>query len=225
MGILIAIFLAVLVICAAFWSYEKVRTSKLQKVADKLGMEFYKKGTPSRYFDKLGSRGIYQENHSKRAKNVMRKRLEDGAFLTLLDYSFSAQITITKSRRFACTVFVLDDLGMTLPRFELWHSTFNDRPGIGFRGGTEVILEENIRFTQEYTLHTSGQDKEKVKALFTKQLIGFFTYHNHYSVQADGHKIMIQRAGYREGAHEIEEFIEQSLQIRDMLLSDHHVDA
>lgn len=209
-GALILLFLFLF----AIWLRERNRIKTLRAMAAQMGFQFFY--TDTVLHQSLGHFKLFNQGHSRRAKNVFKGTHEKVSVL-IADYEY-----ITgrhKSRTTHCqTVFIIKDPEMRIPHFFLRRENkIFDFLGKAF-GGQDINFSEDPQFSDAFVLQ--GLSEAQTRQLFDKnirnELLKFAG--SNIQVEAYGPQLVVHK-GRNTRPDELIQTLEETFEIYNLFKS------
>ena len=204
------------VIAILIWSFfrrEKERTAQFKQIADRMGLLFYPKGDAT-FLENLSHLHLFSQGHSKKVSNLLRGVSgqlggTDQAEVRIFVYRY-----VTgggqHSRSVRQTVIAFRSPELHLPQFALRPENLFHKIGAAF-GYQNIDFDAHPKFSKKYLLR--GNDEQKIREVFTRQLLAFFETEEGVSVEADGGRLIFYRRGKRIRPEDVGPFMEQGLRV------------
>jgi len=194
------VLLAVAVILALTFYYQKKRSQDLARVAQELGLQFQaeeeKAALPDRGFDALP---LFQQSRSR--SNFVHGRRALGEM-------FLADVRVGSGKQsYTQTAACFHLAGRRLPAFELSPESWAHKIAQAF-GYKDIDFESSPEFSKSYLLR--GEDEAAVRELFGADLLNFFTGEKGWTVVGAGDWLCVYRHARTVGAKDIRSFLEQA---------------
>jgi hypothetical protein len=206
--VIIGFIVSVVVLGGLVLYFDRLRSKKIEAVAQSLGLTFRLKPTEADTALPAGSY-LANEGHGHSVSNVLEAARSDELNFTLFDY----QYTIGTGRS-ACTynqtVTKMQSALFHLPQFILFPETFFAKMGKMF-GKSDINFPESPEFSRKFVLR--GDDEAAIWELFNPALRQALEAHDRLTIEGVGELLFIFRAGRRSKPAELPAEIEQDKRI------------
>lgn len=181
------------------------RQKSLQKIGAYLGWNYQQKSATE--IAELKTFGYFKTRQIKNVTNVLSNQN-----CSLFDIEFSEGEMIAKQVIKASMLFI--NLKKELPKFTL------DKEGIfeyiyHFTGFKDITIVGHPDFSKRFYL--SGKDQEKIKELFTDDLILFFESNPYYHIESSKHGLLIIGSERLAGVKEIKALADFGIRLQKII--------
>ena len=214
---IIAVIMIIIVWVIVWVEYEKLRTKEFKQVAEEMGFSFYPKvrdHPADRSFDPrrgLSAFHLFRQGDSGEIRNMLHsvsEQLEVGIF----EYQYT--IGSGRHRRTVRqSVIYFRSPELNLPQFSLRPETPFHKIGSAL-GYEDIDFESDrtgVEFSKKYLLQ--GKDEQKVRELFTPEVLGFFGGQYGVSTEGGGDQLIFYRLGKRIKPEDVRPFMEEGLEV------------
>ena len=220
-GIVVSViipFVAAILIVIVWRQYEKQRTKEFKQVAEEMGFIFYPKGDDMQLrigvTARLSDFHLFSQGRSRKIRNMLHgvsEQLEVGIF----GYRYTtgggrSSHTVRQS------VIYFRSPELNLPQFALRPENLFHKIGSAL-GYEDIDFESDrtgVEFSKKYLLQ--GKDEQKVRELFTTEVLGFFEGQDGISTEGGGDQLIFYRPapyGKRIKPEDVRPFMEEGLEV------------
>ena len=194
-GIVVSVIIpiiAVILIIIVWVQYEKQRTKEFKQVAEEMGFIFYPKGDDTQLrigvTARLSDFHLFSQGRSRKIRNMLHgvsEQLEVGIF----GYQYTtgggqSSDTVRQS------VIYFRSPELNLPQFALRPENLFHNIG-GVFGYQDIDFDSHPQLSKKYLLR--GNDEQKVRQLFTTEVLGFFEGQDGVSTDGGGDQLIFYR--------------------------------
>ena len=196
------IVLGIAAIFAIFIYFDRKRTAALEAKAKSLGFTFRRKATAEDKQLTAGS-NLTTVGRSRHIRNVIEVPENDGARMTLFDFSYVVG-SGKRSRNYQQTVTRVQSPKLNVPAFEM-------RPeGVLFKiaaslGMKDIDIETAPNFSRMYLLR--GQDEAAIRRMFTPELLRYCEANRGMWISGAGNLLWFHRENRRPKPDDLEAFV------------------
>jgi len=211
-----ALVVAFIVIFIASRIQQKKRTAALAALAQTMGFNFEGTAWGDPTCAPRLQTALFHRGHSQRFKNIMTGNFA-GFPTSVFDYWFTTGGG-KSSHTWSQTVFAFT-VDLWLPVFEMRPENFVERISDAFTH-KDIDFDSHPEFSQRYLLR--GEDKEKVRELFTPALLTFLEglpADKKWHTEGDGHTLVFYRSDATAPPEEIPSLLEETVSIAKTFLS------
>ena len=206
-AILVIIFAA---IGLAAWMHsvnEKKRVSRLEEVAQELGLEFYPTGL-TELLERLASFSLFNQGYDRQIKNLIQGETGE-VNLALFDYQYTTGSGKEKSTHRA-TVATISSTNLNCPDFLIRPENFFDRIGsmIGFQ---DIDFDSHPAFSKLFVLQ--GSNEESIREFMRPEILNYFENHPGISVEGNGGMLIFYRGRTRVKPDQWKEHFAQAYEV------------
>lgn len=212
-GFLIPVFMLVviasIIAVAAYVShqYEKKRTQDLRDAAEKLGLRFDDKGSQA-LLSRLHDFELFSKGDSRRMTNMLYGDTGD-VEMGVFDYRYSTGSGKNRHTYHQSVIFIGSD-ELNVPQFFLGPENFFHRMANWF-GYDDIDFDTHPKFSDAYLLR--GPHEQKIRQLFTPQLLEFFEQMTGWTVEGNGGRLIAFRAAMRTEVPKLRELMDSGYKI------------
>jgi hypothetical protein len=216
--ILITALVLIPIVSFVVWvQYQKQRTKKFKQVAEEMGFIFHPKVRDHRAdksFDlrmAVSAFDRFSKGHSPKIRNMLH-RVSEQVEVGIFDY----QCTIGRgkgSRTDRESLIYFSSPGLDLPLFSIRPEGLFDKVGTVL-GSQDINFESDqtgAEFSKKYLLR--GKDEQKVRELFTPEVLDFFAGQDGVSAEGRRSRLIIYRDGERLKPEDTPAFLEEGLKM------------
>lgn len=210
----IAIVLTLIAIAIwLFLRHEKDRTAQFKQIAHRMGLLFYPKGDAA-FLQGLAGLHLFSQGHSKKVSNLLHGVSGQLGVTDQVEVGIFAYRYVTgggqHSRAVRQTVIAFRSPQLHLPEIALRPQNLFHRIG-GVFGYQDIDFDAHPKFSKKYLLR--GNDEQKIREVFTHELLAFFETEEGISVEAGGDRLISYRGGKRIRPEDVRSFMEEGLQV------------
>lgn len=196
-----------------FLRHQKERTAQFKQISDRMGFLFYPKGDDA-FLENLAGLHLFSQGHSKKVNNLLHGVSGQLGATDQVEVGIFAYRYVTgggqHSRAVRQTVIAFRSPQLHLPEIALRPQNLFHRIG-GVFGYQDIDFDAHPKFSKKYLLR--GNDEQKIREVFTHELLAFFETEEGISVEAGGDQLIFYRGGKRIRPEDVRSFMEEGLQV------------
>ncbi len=231
MPIIIGFALIILLVLMIGWLQvlrARNRTRRLRNAAEMLGFRFSEEGDP-RLLSQAARFLIFSIGQTGEMSHVMQGEKGDlpgQPDVAIFEYAFSTPLgRYVESWRQTVVRFASDELD--LPDFSLIPEPIFDRMVDQARGKEmreRLMGTASVRFPDhpefEERAHVLGQDRARVRALLSDDVIAFHRAHPELCIEGSGHSLLCYRYDELVSPAEVDDFLREAKEVYELLARD-----
>ena len=201
---------AILVVIGVVYQREKKRTEQFKLVAAQMGLSFDPMGD-SALMEKLSGFHLFSQGRSRQIRNMLHGVSGQLGITGNVEVGlFGYRYTISSgqySRTSRQSVIYFRSPQLNLPQFAL-------RPVNLFRRidvHQDIDFDSYPTFSANYLL--SSNDEQKVREVFTHEVLAFFEGQEEVSTEGDGDQLVFYRGRKRINPEDVRTFMKEGLQV------------
>jgi hypothetical protein len=203
LGVILATFLLIILLFILFYVNSHLRSralnlgraDKLTETANTLNVNYYSDGIDSIYESIAFSKK--SENGSDIVSNLMQGEVSNTKF-AIFDREYTVRCDDSYTTK-KYTAIYFSTANLNLPRFTLKPEGFGDQVATLAQLNLSTFKSEyqDIDFTShpEFSKRflLQGEDEEKIRAIFTDKLLGYFLTHQKITIEGKGNILIVYR--------------------------------
>jgi hypothetical protein len=213
LGLVIAgILLAIAGIAFIQYYLERQRTEQMRGIAGRRGWTFAPEAGPE-LLAGLGSFHLFSQGRSRKIRNLMHTQIRDIA-VHLFDFRYTTS-SGRHNRIHQQTVVSFESERLRLPYFELRPEHLFHKLAGSF-GYQDIDFDSHPAFSDAYLLR--GEDEAEVRALFSDEILGYYTRHRVLCTEGGGSQLVYYRAEKRVEPELVDRLVQEGLDVLDLFL-------
>ena len=212
-SVIATVLTVIAIVISLFLRHKKERTAQFKQIADRMGFLFYPKGDAA-LLENLAGLHLFSQGHSKKVSNLLRGVSGQRGVTAQVEVGIFAYRYVTgggqHSTTVTQTVIAFRSPQLHLPQFALRPENLFHRIGAAF-GYQSIDFDAHPKFSKKYLLR--GNDEQKVREVFTHDLLTFFETEEGLSVEANGDRLIFYRGGKRIRPEDVGPFMEEGLRV------------
>lgn len=201
------IIVATLMVLAASFYANHLRTEAIKTLAMNLGFEFCGYGNQA-IPSSVWSFDLFNKGRSRRVSNLIRGQMMD-AEVSLFDYSYRTG-SGKNSHTHRQTVVLVKSRELQLPFFLLTPENIFHKIGSVF-GYKDIDFSDYPRFSQRYLLR--GTDEDRIRALFNYDTIPIYESLTGTTTEGEGQHLIYYAAGHQQSPRNWHGLMEDALRV------------
>ncbi len=186
---------------------EKKRREALQKVADELGLTFYRDGDPGLVAE-LSDLPLFSRGRSRRITNMIHGETEE-VVLGVFDYRYTTG-SGKNSHTYHQTVAFFRSADLSLPFFEMRPQSFFHAVGKLF-GSQDIDFDSHPAFSKAFLLR--GPQESQVRETFNPGILEYFERRQGVCVEGRLHDLVYYRPAKRVKPEQLKELMNDGFQV------------
>ena len=197
------------------WKGSEQRTKEFKRISEQLGMTFSARVKGRAKDRATPPLPLFGEGRSRVVTNMLHGDSELLGFaeefeVRIFAYGFAQQ---QQDQHVMQSVICFQSPQLNLPKFQLRPEHFFDKIGskLGYQDIDFESDQTGVEFSKKYLLR--GKDEQKVRELFTTEVLGFFEGQDGISTEGGGDQLIFYRRRKRIKPEDVRPFMEEGLEV------------